>query len=152
MTIAQKNVQIGHFLNGTLTSLQSVVPISFTIGKPELLKETLHITYGVLIGFAGDIRGKLALKGEPNTFRTIGEKMFGMPIDETMLPSFTGEFGNLVTGGLSTQMSKKGTNIDITPPTVMDGEVALSGFENALHVAISFDEVGDIDIFMMIDR
>ncbi len=152
MTTELKSAQVGQFLNGVLSSIKSVVPHSFQPSKPELLKQTLHVTYGVLIGFAGDIKGKLVFKSDSTVFGAIGEKMFGMPLDGAMLSSFTGELGNMITGGLSVYMSEKGTSIDITPPTVMEGEVSLSGFENAIQVTISFAEIGEMKIYMLLDQ
>lgn len=152
MTAIQSNNHLQQFFNGTLSSIQSVVPFHFTPSEPKLLNETLQIKYGVLIGFAGDIRGKIAFKGERTTFQKIGEKMFGMPLEEPMLSSFTGEFGNMIAGGLSVHMSNVGTVFDITPPTVMEGDVSLSGFENAVYVNLTFEELDELDVFLLVDK
>lgn len=151
-TLEQKSKQIGLFLNGTLSSIKTIIPVPFEPQSPRLLKQPLHVKYGVLIGFAGDIKGKLVIKGESDLFGAIGEAMYGMPLEGEMLSSFTGELGNMVTGGLSTQMSEKGTNIDITPPTVMEGEVTLSGFENSVLITVSYGQLGEMDIYLLIDQ
>ncbi|MBB6453740.1 chemotaxis protein CheX [Salirhabdus euzebyi] len=150
MTIT-RNEAVTHLLNGTISSFKNVVPVVANINKPELLGKSLQITYGVLIGFTGDVRGKLILSGDTSIFGSIGETMFGMTLDGVMLTSFSGELGNMVAGGLSTNIAGKGINTDITAPTIMDGKTNLSGYEKALQVPISLDQLGDIYIYILLD-
>ncbi|WP_164670246.1 chemotaxis protein CheX [Virgibacillus doumboii] len=138
-------------LNGTFTSLETVVPIQQTREKPQLLKSDFHIDYGVLIGITGDVKGKLVLSGNPTTFSKIGEVMYGIPLEGEMLISFSGELGNMIAGGLSTNIVEKGININITSPTMMQGNTTLYGFKQGLKVMSSLDSAGDLDIYLLLD-
>ncbi|HLR63380.1 MAG TPA: chemotaxis protein CheX [Lentibacillus sp.] len=142
---------ITDLLNGTFSSLETVVPIKHTRAKPQLLEKNFHIGYGVLIGMTGDIKGKLVLSGESTVFSKIGETMYGMPLEGDMLLSFSGELGNMIAGGLSTTIVENGININITAPTMMQGNTTLSGFKQGLRVTTSFDHTGKLDIMLLLD-
>src|SRR5699024_12443098 len=106
-------------LNGVIASLKMIVPSDPKVKKPRLLKEDLSLQYGVLIGYAGDVKGNLIVRGVPTVFSKIGEKMFGMPLEGELLRSFTGEFGNMLGGSLATVMSTQGMESDITLPSLL---------------------------------
>lgn|SRR5690625_943590 len=149
--IKERNKAITKLLNGTLSSLSTVVPMDFTTGKPQLVRKDFDLNFGVLIGITGDLMGKLVLSGELDVFGSIGKAMFNMPLEGEMLHSFSGELGNMIAGGLSTHISNNGININITAPTVMDGDVTLSGFKQGLEVAVTFDQHNKMNTFLLLD-
>ncbi|WP_188455881.1 chemotaxis protein CheX [Virgibacillus oceani] len=151
ITMDKRNKIVKDLLNGTYVSLKTVVPIKHEISKPQLLGKALHTNFGVLIGITGDVRGKLVLSGDTAVFGSIGEKMFGMPLEGEMLASFSGELGNMLAGSLSTNIVEEGINTDITSPTIIQGDTSLSGYRQALHVTVGFDAVGDMDIYLLLD-
>jgi len=151
MSTKQKNSVITTLLNGTLTSLKSVVPVNLEIMKPQLLEKNFRLNYGVFIGITGDIRGKLILASEPATFSSIGTFMFGMPLEGEMLHSFSGELGNMVAGGLSTNIFKNNININITAPTIMNGETTLSGYKEALKIPTKLESGSEMKVFLLMD-
>jgi len=138
-------------LNGVLTSLKTVVPMEFQMEKPRVMKQEFHLHFGVLIGITGEIKGKLVFTGEKHTFSSIGEKMFGMPLEGEMLLSFSGELGNMIAGGISTNIAESGTNINITSPTIMQGDTTLSGYVQALEVPVQFENIGKMNTYLLID-
>lgn len=87
----------------------------------------LQLQFGVLIGITGDVKGKLILSGQTDVFSIIGETMFGTTIENDMLTSFSGELGNMIAGGLATNIVNKGLTTDITYPTILKGDTAISG-------------------------
>src|SRR5699024_11654886 len=119
-------------LNGVIASLKMIVPSHPKVKKPRLLKEDLSLQYGVLIGYAGDVKGNLIVRGVPTVFSKIGEKMFGMPLEGEMLRSFTGAVGNMIGGSLARMMLHQGIEWDITAPTILQGESTLSGFDQSI--------------------
>ncbi|MFD1360416.1 chemotaxis protein CheX [Lentibacillus salinarum] len=151
ITVNERNKMVTELLNGTFSSLETVVSIEHTRMKPQLLERNFHIEYGVLIGITGDIKGKLILSGNPAVFSKIGETMYGMPLEGDMLLSFSGELGNMIAGGLATNIVENGININITAPTLMQGNTTLSGFKQGLRVTTSFDHTGEIDIILLLD-
>lgn len=145
------NVNVTNTLNATIEAVKSVIPLAMTIGKPALMSAPLDAEMGVLIGITGQIRGRMVLKSQETTFSKLGATMFGMALEGDMLQSFAGELGNMVAGNLSTVLSKNGTQVDITPPTVIVGSTKLYGFEKALRLPIELDGAGEINIVLMLE-
>ncbi|WP_085522183.1 chemotaxis protein CheX [Tuberibacillus sp. Marseille-P3662] len=146
------NGTITHLINGTLQSLKTALSLDHSISKPGLLETPLQVTFGVFIGITGDFKGKLVINGHHQTFANIGEKMFGMPLEGEMLKSFTGEIGNMIAGGLSTNIYHQGIKIDITAPTVMDGDSQITGFRQAIHVPVHFNTDESFDLYLLVDE
>lgn len=153
MTIAinERNKTITDLLNGTYASLKSIVPIKYQMSKPHLLGKNLEVQFGVLIGVTGDIKGSLILSGDTNVFSSIGEAMFGMPLEGEMLSSFSGELGNMLAGRISTTITENGIQTNITAPTILQGNTTLSGYEKAIHIVAEFDHTGGMDIYLLIN-
>ncbi|WP_138419541.1 chemotaxis protein CheX [Aquibacillus sediminis] len=148
---AQRSQHVTSLLNGTIGSIKNVVPLDVTVDQPKLLEQALTMEFGVLIGITGDLRGKMVLTGDMTVFGTIGEKMFGMALEGEMLASFSGELGNMIAGGLSTNIVEQGIRIDITSPTMFQGATTLSGYDKALQVPVTFENAGDMGIYLLID-
>ena len=139
-------------LNGTIQSIKSVIPLPVKVDQPTLLTEPLKKhKIGVMIGLTGDIRGQIIFDGGIEEFQGLGASMFGMPLEGEMLESFAGELGNMIAGNLSTQISELGHSMDITPPTVIIGESRISGFDRALKLPITLENVGEFIIVIMVD-
>ncbi|SFB35907.1 chemotaxis protein CheX [Lentibacillus halodurans] len=151
ITANERNKAVTNLLNGTLISLNTVVPIEYTRTNPRLLERDFGLKFGVLIGITGDVKGKLVLSGKSAIFSKVGEAMYGMPLEGDMLISFSGELGNMIAGGLSTNIIENGIDINITAPTMIQGDSTLSGFKQGLSVTASFDHLGDLDIFLLLD-
>ncbi|WP_062356529.1 chemotaxis protein CheX [Bacillus kwashiorkori] len=150
MSLSEKITKI---LNGTIQSVQSIVPMDLEIARPALLAEPFkQRTTGVLIGITGDILGRILLTGNNELFSKVGESMFGMPVTGEMLESFAGELGNMVVGNLSTIISQQGLTMDITPPTVFVGETSIYGFKKAFHLPIKCDQIGQLEVVLMLEE
>lgn len=78
----------------------------------------------VLIGVTGSLRGQFIITMKGDTAKGVASQMMGgMPVaelDEIGL-SAIGELGNMVAGNASTAFAEMGVNIDITPPTILEG-------------------------------
>lgn len=147
----ERSKAVTELLNGTLISLDSIVPIDYQTKSPQLLDKDFSLTFGVLIGITGDIKGKLVFTGNTATFGSIGEVMFGTPLEGEMLHSFSGELGNMIAGGLATNISKKGINTNITSPTIINGDTRLSGYKQALNLPIIFENKNSMNIYLLLD-
>ncbi|MCG3083063.1 chemotaxis protein CheX [Anoxybacillus sp. LAT_35] len=145
--------KITTILNGTIESIRSVIPLAMTIEKPSLFTQPFtQASISVLIGMTGDLRGRLMIEGHETMFGSIGETMFGMPLEGEMLESFTGELGNMIAGNLATIVFQKGITIDITPPTVLVGQTKIYGFDKAFRVPIHFENKGELQLILTIDN
>ncbi|PFA70089.1 chemotaxis protein CheX [Bacillus sp. AFS015802] len=139
-------------LNSSVEAIKGVIPLSVTVSKPSLLAEPFsQHKIGVLIGFTGDVRGRMIIDGEEASFQGLGASMFGMPLDGAMLESFAGELGNMIAGNLATLLAGGGHSLDITPPTVIVGQSKMYGFDKALKLPISIEHVGEFLVILMIE-
>src|ERR1700730_8244963 len=138
-------------LDGLAGSLSRVVPLSFERAAQNRLENYLHLEFGVLIGFTGDFKGNLIFKGNPQAFGSLGEVMFGMPLEGDMLRSFAGELGNMVSGGLCTAVFENGICMDISAPTIMEGDSKISGFKKGLELEVNFGEKGCLSLCCLVD-
>ncbi|MCQ6273933.1 chemotaxis protein CheX [Bacillus sp. V3B] len=140
-------------LNGTIESVKGVLPFEISVEKPSLFTQPyLQKGVGVLIGMTGDVRGRLMIDGDEQTFGKIGEGMFGMMVEGELLESFAGELGNMVAGTLSTFISQQGMEMDITPPTVLVGQTKIYGFEKAFRLPVTIHNAGNLTIVLMIEQ
>lgn len=152
--ISTSNVRseiVTHILNGAVTSIRNVIPIKFQMTKPQTVKQSVNLDYGVLIGFTGDISGKMIFSAQRNVFGTIGENMYGMALEGEMLASFSGELGNMIAGGISTKVIDNGYKTDITSPTIMEGDTTITGYNQALQVPVTLENVGNLHIYLLLD-
>lgn len=119
--------------------------------KPQVLQESVNLEYGVLIGFTGDISGKVIFSAQQSVFGSIGQNMYGMALEGEMLASFSGELGNMIAGGISTKVMDNGFTTDITSPTIMEGNTTISGYNQALQVPVMLEDIGNFDIYLLLD-
>ncbi len=110
------------------------------------------MNYGVLIGYSGSFKGDLLIRANKEVFSAIGEALYGMPLSDEMLDSFSGELGNMIAGGLSTHLAEQGIETDITHPTVISGDAKLTGFKRVLEVQIQFVNIGSMTMALLINQ
>lgn len=152
MTIAtnEKSRVITILLNAANKTLRSIVPIHFEMSKPQLMNHPVELQFGVLIGVLGDVKGRLILASDRSVFGSIGEVMYGMSLEGDMLTSFSGELGNMLVGGISTDIVKNNLKTDITAPTILEGNTKLSGYENAIQFTVQFENVGNMEMYFLV--
>ncbi|WP_373229154.1 chemotaxis protein CheX [Cohnella sp.] len=144
---------VSGFLGKAVDSIKQVIPIPMTIEAHYLSNETaLQTEMCVLVGFAGEIAGRMLIDGSRESFGRLGENMFGMVLEGEMLHSFVGEVANMVAGNICTLISQTGRKVDITPPTVLEGEMKLFGFEKVIFVPLSIDNVGKLHIVLLLQE
>src|SRR5699024_11042967 len=127
--VDNRNRMITTLLNGTNLALKQVVPVEHTISKHNLIKDAINVRYAVLIEIVGDVERKFVLVGDSHMFGISGEKMCGMEVTGDMLSSFSGEYGNMLAGSISTNIASEGISIDITSPSLIEGQAKISGFK-----------------------
>jgi chemotaxis protein CheX len=146
-----KSKYITVLLNSTVDSIKYVIPHQYKISKPRLEKKRLLLQHGVLIGVTGDIRGQLIFAGETTVFSAIGETMFGMPLEGEMLSSFSGELGNMLAGNMSSNLVDQGFNMDITPPSILEGGSIVAEVSQPIHLSVFLEAVGKMDIYLLVE-
>jgi chemotaxis protein CheX len=105
----------------------------------------------VLIGLTGKISGNAVISFNNDVACKIASAMMmGMPVTELddIAKSAIGELCNMILGNTATIFSKKGTNIDITPPTILTGDnITLTVHKSVIvSVPLLFDDGNKIEI------
>lgn len=147
----QKYDGASDLLNCALESLKHVFSCPIQVGVPELFQHSLvQSDVGVLVGIVGDLEGRLVIEGESHTFSLLSQSMYGMALEGEMLQSFISEIANMIAGNTSTLLSGKGRKIDITPPTVMVGQMQLFGFERGIRVKSHVENIGSVSTILLL--
>nr|WP_247682003.1 chemotaxis protein CheX [Paenibacillus sp. Marseille-P2973] len=138
-------------LNSAIESIKHIFSCPTRVDAPNLFDQTLiQSDVGVLIGIVGDMEGRLVIEGESRIFTKLSENMCGMPLEGEMLHSFVGEMANMIAGNTSTLLSNRGKHIDITPPTVMVGQLQLYGFKRGIRVTVHLEAVGPVNTILLL--
>lgn len=135
---------INPFLIAATKILKDMCFIDAKIGKPYL-KDTAFTddTLVIMIGVTGEMRGQVMIAFENRVACDIASKMCMMPITQMdeLSSSAICELGNMIMGNTATVFSTKGIGIDITPPTMMKGNVAFSNnFTKNICIPLTYDE------------
>jgi chemotaxis protein CheX len=121
------------------------------MAKPKLMsKNEVNANLGVLIGMTGDYKGQIILKGSAETFSQIAFAMFGMAAEGEFLMSFTGELGNMLAGNMMTFASEEGIAMDITTPTIWEGNTTLHNVKSPVELPIVFEGAGEISYIISV--
>lgn len=140
-------------LNCTIKSCEHVISMPSIVSKPSLFTEpNLQSDIGVLVGITGDLSGRLVIEGDYTTFEKLGVNMFGMSLEGEALMSFVGEIGNMIAGNACTSISQKGVQINITPPTVIVGDLKIYGFDRGILIIIEVQDIGLLKIKFLLQR
>lgn len=91
------------------------------------LKEIDLVSSGIiiLVGIVGSIKGNVVYSiGVESAKKMASKMMMGMPVDEfdEMAKSAISELANMLTANAATIFASSGTTIDISTPTLLQGE------------------------------
>jgi chemotaxis protein CheX len=98
------------------------------------------------------MEGRLLIDGGSETFGALGASMFGMALEGEMLHSFVGELGNMLAGNICSFISTKGWKVDITPPTILMGEMKWFDSVKVFSLPIAIPDVGQININLLLQQ
>ena len=119
-----------NMINPFLESFEAVMPQlgfgNIRRGNPSVSEQQIQFT-GVMIvvGIVGALKGNVVYCLDIEHAKTIASTMMmGMPVDELddMSKSALSELANMLTATAATGFSELGLPIDISTPTLLDGE------------------------------
>jgi len=151
LTESHQSLIVTNFLNATISTMHELIPVRSNIKKPQLIRDNFNASFGVQVGVLGDLEGRIVFTGDPVTFSSIGEKMYGFPLDEQMLRSFSGELANMIVGNVSTKLSEKNTTINISPPTILNDNTNFYDYTRGIDLTIEFESIGTVHTRFLID-
>jgi len=81
--------------------------------------------YAILLGIVGELEGQVTYSLSKDLSREVVKGILGdmLPaVIDRNLTSGLGELGNMITGNAARQLEEQGVNIDISPPSVIEGD------------------------------
>ncbi|MDG5786777.1 chemotaxis protein CheX [Evansella sp. AB-P1] len=148
---SKHNFIVKESINGMIKSVMDIIPTETKVDSPSLIKKEFYKReMGVLIGLTGNLSGQVLIEGDKDAFNFIAQSMYGMALEGEMLESFIGELGNMISGNMITNISKKEISLDISPPTVIVGVSKFTAFENGIQLGVNLSENDKITIVLMI--
>lgn len=152
MTIIEKDLLLLEHARILEQAVKAVLPGVLSTEIREENESAVEIKMGVIIGLTGNIKGKLILSGVEATFQGISEMMYGMRLDGLMLESFTGELGNMIGGNFSIGLSQINVKIDITAPTILQGNARISGYRSGVMIKTFLQNTSQVDLYFLHDN
>ena len=141
---------INVFLMASTKILSEMCGLQPKVGKPYVRKtEFAKDTIVIMIGVTGEMKGQVMLSLPAESAKDIASKMMmGMPVNELddMAKSAICELGNMVMGNASTVFSVKGIGIDITPPTMFQGDFSMNAASPNMCIPIVYEENKSIEL------
>ena len=137
-------------INPVLESFNVILP---QLGLNDIQKKGISVkgkyieSKGVviIIGIIGDVKGNIIYGMTVDTAKKIASiMMMGMPVEkfDEMPQSAISELVNMLTANVAMNFSKDNINIDISTPTLIEGEfTASSNADKVLCVEMSVDEM-----------
>lgn len=135
---------INPFLMASTKILKEMCYVDLKVGKPYIKSPAFfEDTLLILIGFTGEMKGQVMIALDNPIACDIASKMMMMPVEQMddLAKSAICELGNMIMGNTATIFSTKGTEIDITPPTVVNGTMSFSNnYASNICVPLTYDE------------
>lgn len=141
-TLSAEHVNV--FLMAAKKVFQDMCFVDVAIQKPGLKEPAFGPdAWVIMIGVTGEMRGQVMLAMSEKHACSIASKMCMMEVQkiDDFSASALSELGNMIMGNASTVFSSKGIGIDITPPTLSNGQMSFtSTYTKSLCVPLAFDD------------
>lgn len=151
--MADINVEfINPFLMAATSIMRDMCQLNVSIGKPYVkTTEFDRDSIIIMIGVTGEMRGQVMIAFTLPVACDIAGKMIMMPVTEMneLSMSAISELGNMIMGNAATILSTKGVGIDITPPSICQGQVSIiSSYAKNICIPLSYGDgqVVELDI------
>ena len=146
---------INPFLATAKKILSDVCFVEVAIQKPTLKEASFDkSSWVIIVGVTGQLHGHVLLAMTEKQACAIAGKMAMMEITQMddFASSAVSELGNMIMGNVATVFSSSGIGIDITPPTLSNGNVSFaSKGAKSLCVPLTFDG-GGLDLYLALQQ
>jgi chemotaxis protein CheX len=142
------------YINPFIQASQSVINMlsgaNVQIGKPYLRVPPYFFDQIVIvIGVVGEIKGQIYFEMTNDTAKSIASAMMGgMPVNELdeISKSAISEMGNMIMGNAGTLFFNNSIEIDITPPTLLSGNIEMSNKISTVVVPLELSGMGTVHV------
>lgn len=133
---------VNPFLIAATKILKDMCFIDAKIGKPYIRSNIDNNSVIIMLGITGQLRGQVVIMLNQLAACDIASKMIMTPVSEIdeLSGSAICELGNMILGNAATVFSTKGLSIDITPPSLCIGKMAMMNVSKSICVPLSYDD------------
>ena len=121
---------VNTFLMAATKVIAETCNLTPRVGKPYIRNSTFTSdSIVIMIGVTGEMQGQVMLAFKKEVALSIASKMMFMEVTQLdeISTSAICELGNMIMGNASTSFSVKNIGIDITPPSMCEGNFTVSG-------------------------
>jgi chemotaxis protein CheX len=140
------------FIEAAFTVLEMEVGVTSTRGELALQKSAATANdVTVLISMVGQAQGVVLYGMSEQTAINIVSHILGQPFQEfdTLAQSGIGELGNVITGQASQRLADAGYDVNISPPTLIQGKGTLISTLDFDRLQVPLKtEIGEIQIHL----
>ena len=133
--------------------IESVTTIMTQLGFAQVSKKGISLKgknikspgVVIVIGLIGDVKGNIIYGLSIDDAKKVASQMMmGMPVDDfnEMAQSAISELVNMLTANVATNYSKNGINVDISTPTLVQGEfIANASTDKVICIEMNVNEI-----------
>lgn len=140
---------VNTFLMAATKVISETCMLTPKVGKPFLRDGVFKDdSIVIMIGVTGEIQGQVMLVFKKNVALTVASKMMFMEVTQLdeISTSAICELGNMIMGNASTAFSVKNVGIDITPPSMCEGNFTVAGAVTNMCIPIYITDSDAVEL------
>ncbi len=146
---------VNTFLMAATKVISEACNLTPRVGKPYIRNTTFsNDSVVIMIGVTGEMQGQVILAFERKIALEVASKMMFMEVTQLdeISTSAICELANMIMGNASTAFSVKSIGIDITPPSLFQGNFSVSGAVANMCVPIYINDTDFIELDLCIKQ
>ncbi len=146
---------VNTFLMAATKVVSEACSLTPRVGKPFIRNSGFtNDSIIIMIGVTGEMQGQVILAFKKSVALSIASKMMFMEVTQLdeISTSAICELGNMIMGNASTAFSVKNIGIDITPPTMCEGNFTISGAVANMCIPIYISDEDIIELNLCIKQ
>ena len=146
---------VNTFLMAASKVISETCNLTTKVGKPYIRNNTFtKDSIVIMIGVTGEMQGQVMLAFKKPVALMIASKMMYMEVKELdeISTSAICELGNMIMGNASTAFSVKNIGIDITPPSLCEGNFTVSGAVANMCIPIYVNDTDYVELNLCVKQ
>lgn len=151
--ISAEHVNI--FLMAATKVISEACNITPHVGKPYIRSNSFTAdSIVIMIGVTGEMQGQVMLIFKKEVALAVASKMMYMEVTQLdeISTSAICELGNMIMGNASTVFSTKNIGIDITPPSMCEGNFSISGGVSNMCIPIYINDNDFVELDLCVKQ
>ena len=146
---------VNTFLMAATKVISETCNVTPRIGKPYIRNGSFTSdSIVIMIGVTGEMQGQVMLAFQKKVALVIASKMMYMEVKELdeISTSAICELSNMIMGNASTVFSTKNIGIDITPPSMCEGNFTISGTVANMCIPIYINDTDCVELDLCVKQ